>query len=557
MCRKLVLFLVAPVIFLASFSSFAAQPVDLRHQPVSILSPYLASPANMTALSGNGNSAAKGEQIEEINRSVDSNQTTHIRVQQTYSSVPVFGADAIIHVKNGNTRLSLPGIASSVATKNTTMNGTIFQNLGTDLLMKPEQVKGNVTVAIDKAITLSHDDFKTIAEPTRKTGKLIVYIDEAKKARYAFLIKLNYDAVLKAPTYILDAQSFVVYEKWNDAKTLSSVQGGGFGGNERMGRLVYDGLQGNLNKLTIDRDDGNRICYLRNSEVTVTDGRTHKVAQFKCDVASMQHGNVYWAGNIDQANGGYSPSNDALYAGSVVKEMYMKWYQVPMLVKNGKPMMLEMMSHAANLERPFNKNWENAMWYAENIYLGDGASNYYPLTSIGIVAHEISHGFTEQHSNLVYNKQSGGMNESFSDFAAQAAEQYAYGQSSWMIAAEISKSGEPMRYMETPSKDCRPGDSPYECSIDSANDYDNQMNVHGTSGVYNRMFYYLSHQKEKGWDVKKAFNVMLQANAHYWTSTSTFQEGACGVMEAAKDLKYDTTSVRAAFRLVDINVDKC
>ena len=41
------------------------------------------------------------------------------------------------------------------------------------------------------------------------------------------------------------------------------------------------------------------------------------------------------------------------------------------------------------------------------------------------------------------------MNESFSDMAAQAAEFYSYGKSSWLIGAEIMKApDETLRYME-------------------------------------------------------------------------------------------------------------
>ena len=53
--------------------------------------------------------------------------------------------------------------------------------------------------------------------------------------------------------------------------------------------------------------------------------------------------------------------------------------------------------------------------------------------------------------------QSGGMNEAFSDMAAQAAEVYAYGvgKNSWQIGPEIFKEkNKALRYMDMPSKDC-------------------------------------------------------------------------------------------------------
>ncbi len=55
---------------------------------------------------------------------------------------------------------------------------------------------------------------------------------------------------------------------------------------------------------------------------------------------------------------------------------------------------------------------------------GDGASYFYPLVSLDVSAHEVSHGFIEQNSNLIYSGQSGGINEAFSDMAGEAAEFY-------------------------------------------------------------------------------------------------------------------------------------
>ena len=37
---------------------------------------------------------------------------------------------------------------------------------------------------------------------------------------------------------------------------------------------------------------------------------------------------------------------------------------------------------------------------------GDGATTFYPLVSLDVAAHEVSHGFTEQNSGLVYSGQS-------------------------------------------------------------------------------------------------------------------------------------------------------
>ena len=58
----------------------------------------------------------------------------------------------------------------------------------------------------------------------------------------------------------------------------------------------------------------------------------------------------------------------------------------------------------------FGQSFENAFWDGKVITFGDGQSKFYPLVSMDIMAHELGHGFTEQHSGLVYAGQPGMVN---------------------------------------------------------------------------------------------------------------------------------------------------
>ena len=69
----------------------------------------------------------------------------------------------------------------------------------------------------------------------------------------------------------------------------------------------------------------------------------------------------------------------------------------------------------------YGKNLDNAFWNGSFVHFGDGGKTFYPTVGLDISSHEISHGFTQQHSGLIYKGQSGGLNESFSDMAGEAA----------------------------------------------------------------------------------------------------------------------------------------
>ncbi|EKD72194.1 MAG: hypothetical protein ACD_45C00739G0001 [uncultured bacterium] len=181
------------------------------------------------------------------------------------------------------------------------------------------------------------------------------------------------------------------------------------------------------------------------------------------------------------------------------------------------------------------------------MYFGDGIKIFYPLTSLGVGAHEISHGFTAHHSNLTYQKQSGGLNEAFSDMAAQAAEFYATKHNSWQIGPEIMKGEGALRYMDEPTKDGK--------SISHMKDYADNLNVHYTSGIFNKVFYLMATAAD--WDTQKAFNVMVKANIEEWTANTTFAEAACGVKRAADGLGYDLATVTNAFDQVGIEMNHC
>lgn len=531
--------------FVMSSTAFAANPINLRHQPIASLN-TLAGPA--------------GINFKETSRNVDFRKTLHVRVQQTYQGFDVWGADAVVHIPNGaKTARGFASVTTAANANNGSMNGIVFENLNTDLQNTSPALftKDQARRAIQTSIVNYQAKAGAKTAVSEEQSKVIVFVDKDNKAHWAFKIsflaapaKIN-DRIAK-PTFIVDATTFQVYAQWDDIQNLTvAADGGGFGGNVKMGKMAYDGLRMHYGKLTLTREDKTKICSLMNDDVTVKDYNTNQPMQFGCVRPNKAHNNVFWDDQFDAVNGGFSAGNDALFGGQVIKRMYRDWYGVPALVnKNGTPMMLNMVVHM--------RNYDNAYWDGKQMTFGDGYSMFYPLTSLGVSAHEISHGFTQQHSNLQYYDQSGGMNEAFSDMAAQAAEVYAYGvgKNSWEIGPEIFKAqNEALRYMYQPSKDCHgktPGDW---CSIDDASQYTEGMEVHFSSGVYNHFFYLLG--TTEGWNAKKAFDVMVGANMNYWTATTTFSEAACGVISSASDLGYDVNAVKTAFDGVKVDYSAC
>jgi Zn-dependent metalloprotease len=261
-----------------------------------------------------------------------------------------------------------------------------------------------------------------------------------------------------------------------------------------------------------------------------------------CKSVNLNHGTsgstpysyTCYENTFKEINGAYSPINDAQYFGQVVYDVYNDWYGVPVL-----PFQLTLKVH-------YGVEVENAYWTGDSMLFGDGKTIFYPLVALDVVAHEVSHGFTDFNSDLIYSGQSGGINESFSDMAGEAAKYYMRGTNDFMCGYDIFKDPDgALRYLYDPPLDGR--------SIDHVDDYYTGMDVHYSSGIFNKAFYLIATASAE-WNTQKAFDIFVKANQDYWTPSTNFQQGAEGAQDAAADYGYPCEDVRDAFAVVGITL---
>ena len=213
------------------------------------------------------------------------------------------------------------------------------------------------------------------------------------------------------------------------------------------------------------------------------------------------------------------------------------------------------------------------------MYIGDGGSSFNNLGSIDVIGHEMSHGITDATSNLTYAGESGGLNESNSDIGGEMVEAYARAGGTgtvvpagndWMTGKEISKSGQPLRWLYKPSKD---GASPNAWSSTIKN-----LDVHLSSGPNNRMFYFLSQGSNAtsssdyysqyltkspaamtGIGNDKAYRIWFKALTTKFTSSTNYADARAKVLLAAQEL-YGTGSkeaiaVQRAYAAINVGAD--
>ena len=451
----------------------------------------------------------------EIRQNIDKMGNKHTRFRPTFKNIPIFGMQVITHEdKNSEFKRINGSYAQDIEMDipgNKSLNPYLSMNEVMDYLVS--ETAANMNKIQDEIIV------------ENQNIELVIYIDDSNKSHLAYHANFFADGKFSAsptrPYFIVDADTGEILKKWEGL--ANAEVGTGPGGTLKNGPYEYGTDYGNL-----DVDVDGSTYTMENADVKTVD-----LNHLNSTASTTPYSYTGPRNTHESINGGYCPLNDAHYFGNVTNEMYNDYCGVDPL-----PFQIVLKVH-------YSQYVDNAGWTGSYSVFGDGYTIFYPLSAAtDVVAHEISHGFTEYNSGLIYANQSGGMNESFSDIAGEAAEYYLEGSADFEVGAAVYKApGEALRYMYNPPLD--------GVSIDDVDDYSPGMNPHYSSGLFNKAFYTLA--TTGGWNVQDAFEVFAHANQNYWEEDSTFLEGACGVIASADDLSYDSDEVDYAFDTVDIH----
>jgi Zn-dependent metalloprotease len=153
----------------------------------------------------------------------------------------------------------------------------------------------------------------------------------------------------------------------------------------------------------------------------------------------------------------------------------------------------------------YDKKMDNAYWDGRRMVYGDGDGIVFTsfTSDIDIIGHELTHGVTENESNLDYENQAGALNESFSDIFGIMIKQRFNNQdvkkSNWLIGEKVMIGPEyALRSMKAPGTGYKNhpelGDDPQPATMDNYQNLPNSPSgdwggVHINSGIPNFAFY--------------------------------------------------------------------
>jgi len=182
--------------------------------------------------------------------------------------------------------------------------------------------------------------------------------------------------------------------------------------------------------------------------------------------------------------------------------------------------------------------------------MGNGTTNL-PFVELNIMAHEFAHLVTHRSQNkgLMYENESGALNEGFSDIFGMCVEKYVTGSASWLIGHEMKIGYSNSRSMKNPynsldgiAKQPKAYLGTYWEPSTSDPDPDENDNggVHQNSSVLNYWFYLLSEGNGsitnefsntftiQGIGIEKAQYIAYMLNQYYLTQYATFQDATIG-----------------------------
>ena len=209
----------------------------------------------------------------------------------------------------------------------------------------------------------------------------------------------------------------------------------------------------------------------------------------------------------------------------------------------------------------YSTNYNNAFWNGSEMTYGDGDGTTFIALSrdADVVAHELTHGVTERSSNLIYQNESGALNEAWSDIfgALVDRQEGATGNDIWLIGEDIYTPGTPGDALRNMADPVAQGDYDYYPTRYTGSQ--DNGGVHWNSGIANLAFKLLvtggTHPRGKtsvnvpGIGFDAAADIFYAANNNCLTSSSNFESARnctaqfAGSNEAAVQAAWDAVGV--------------
>jgi Zn-dependent metalloprotease len=479
---------------------------------------------------------------------VDEGRGGYTRLRQTVKGIPVFGGEAIVHMK-------ADGAVVDVS----------------DGFVRGMSAAPVATLAVDAAIARAKEVLGCSSCLTAAPRAALVFLRHAGRDHLAYKVDLRIldgTARTSLPVLFIDARDGALVWRYDNLQTVQ-----GSGSSLYSGTVAVEAFLKSANATYYLEDLGRKLGTF--------DYRNGTLAVLPFDDA-----NNVWDAAAQRA------AVDAHYGAMKVYEYYRTAHGRLGIDGNGGPLTQTSQDGVTKLvasQVHYGNAFNNAFWDGTSMSYGDGDGvAFSPLPTLDITGHEMTHGVTEHSANLIFAGESGALNESTSDIFGSLIERYARGGvedgNTWRVGEDAytpGTSGDALRFLDNPHQAANRGltadDDPDHWSERYTGTSDNG-GVHTNSGIPNKAFHLVakggSHHlgtdvidpegtppgaNERALGADAAARIWYRALTQRWTSAVTFKQAAAELYNAAVDLygagSAESRTVAKAWTMVGVAVD--
>jgi thermolysin len=462
---------------------------------------------------------------------------SHERMDQYYKGVRVFGAGVVRQIDGGLT---------------VSLFGTLHPNIAIEVVPR---------LSLDDAVDMVARESGVRLGPARQPD--LVVLPEADGYRLAWHATVFADT--GATEYFIDAATGLVIRRLDGARRQAAIgTGNGVLGDRK--KVSVTSVSGTFQASDLLRPPTLITFDMRENLQRTLDFLNGRVALGPADQAS----------DSDNSWGDAAAVDAHAYAGYVYDYFFKRFNRRGLDNNNLRILGL---IHPVNRQLVLSQQ-PNVIstFYVNAFYAGQGVIVYgeglppnitaggqrwdYLAGALDVVAHELTHGVTDFTSQLIYENESGALNESFSDMMGASVEFYYQPAGSGVMRADyvlgedvITPGGS--RSMENPGLFGQPDHYSKRFIAAIPTEANDNGGVHINSGIGNQAYYLaieggtnrtsgLSVQGVGSANREQIERVMYRAFTQLMPATATYATARAATLQAARDLYGASSTVERA-----------
>ncbi len=492
------------------------------------------------------------EEFEIKNQQSDENGNTHIRFQQMYKGVKVWGSEIILHQQKGEIALMN---GRYFATKTLDINPTLTDNSAQEVV-KNTLGSSFQNISDDKKFMIGGEQIRT---------EMVIYYPENEKTPVLTYHIVAFPNVMNKMHYFVDAKTGKILYSYSD---LCSLTGGHIHDNSDQNTTQFDAkkttspvmVDGPASATALDLFNINRTIstYLKGSTYYMINAVKSMFNATKSVFPDQPVGTLW---TINAMN--TSPSNQSTFNYDHFKSNNNTWsdkgsvsahynasicfdYWKNTFSRNSINGVGGNIISLVNVADDNGGGMDNAYWNGEAMFYGNGKTAFGPLAkALDVAGHEMTHGVVQNSANLTYQGESGALNESFADVFGAMIDRDDWKMGEDVVKTSVFPSGA-LRDLSDPHNGTTNGNNGWQPRTVSEKYNGTQDNggVHINSGIPNYAYYLFANNANVGKAI--AEKVYYQTLTKYLTASSKFVDLRASVVQSVKDLYPGNANVLAA-----------